>query len=248
MPGLFVASCFISLSIGTSVGTVVALTPLAVEMAEASEASLPFYVAVVLGGAFFGDNMSFISDTTIAATRSQGCKMADKFKANLWIALPAALATLMVYIFMSIGAPDVSISDDANPWLVLPYLVVIVAAVCGVNVSIVLTLGILTAVGMGLLYGSDMISIFGYMGKGIDSMGDLIIVTLLAAGMLGVIKAAGGIQYLLRVLTAKVSGLRGAQACVAFLVGIVNMCTANNTVAIITVGGIAREIGGEVWY
>ncbi len=242
VPGLFVASCFISLSIGTSVGTVVALTPLAVEMAEASEASLPFYVAVVLGGAFFGDNMSFISDTTIAATRSQGCKMADKFKANLWIALPAALATLMVYIFMSIGAPDVSISDDANPWLVLPYLVVIVAAVCGVNVSIVLTLGILTAVGMGLLYGSDMISIFGYMGKGIDSMGDLIIVTLLAAGMLGVIKAAGGIQYLLRVLTAKVSGLRGAQACVAFLVGIVNMCTANNTVAIITVGGIAREI------
>ncbi|WP_289754904.1 Na+/H+ antiporter NhaC family protein [uncultured Duncaniella sp.] len=243
VPGLFVAACFISLSIGTSVGTVVALTPLAVEMAEASEASLPFYVAVVLGGAFFGDNMSFISDTTIAATRSQGCKMADKFKANLWIALPAALATLMVYIFMSIGAPDVSISDDANPWLVLPYLVVIVAAVCGVNVSIVLTLGILTAVGMGLLYGSDMISIFGYMGKGIDSMGELIIVTLLAAGMLGVIKAAGGIQYLLRVLTAKVSGLRGAQACVAFLVGIVNMCTANNTVAIITVGGIAREIG-----
>ncbi|WP_289770273.1 Na+/H+ antiporter NhaC family protein [uncultured Duncaniella sp.] len=243
VPGLFVAACFISLSIGTSVGTVVALTPLAVEMAEASEASLPFYVAVVLGGAFFGDNMSFISDTTIAATRSQGCKMADKFKANLWIALPAALATLMVYIFMSIGAPDVSISDDANPWLVLPYLVVIVATVCGVNVSIVLTLGILTAVGMGLLYGSDMISIFGYMGKGIDSMGDLIIVTLLAAGMLGVIKAAGGIQYLLRVLTAKVSGLRGAQACVAFLVGIVNMCTANNTVAIITVGGIAREIG-----
>ncbi|WP_304964317.1 Na+/H+ antiporter NhaC family protein, partial [uncultured Duncaniella sp.] len=152
-------------------------------------------------------------------------------------------ATLMVYIFMSIGAPDVPISDDANPWLVLPYLVVIVAAVGGVNVSIVLTLGILTAVGMGLLYGSDMISIFGYMGKGIDSMGDLIIVTLLAAGMLGVIKAAGGIQYLLRVLTAKVSGLRGAQVCVAFLVGIVNMCTANNTVAIITVGGIAREIG-----
>ncbi|WP_301708592.1 Na+/H+ antiporter NhaC family protein [uncultured Duncaniella sp.] len=243
VPGLFVAACFISLSIGTSVGTVVALTPLAVEMAEASEASLPFYVAVVLGGAFFGDNMSFISDTTIAATRSQGCKMADKFKANLWIALPAALATLMVYIFMSIGAPDVPISDDANPWLVLPYLVVIVAAVGGVNVSIVLTLGILTAVGMGLLYGSDMISIFGYMGKGIDSMGDLIIVTLLAAGMLGVIKAAGGIQYLLRVLTAKVSGLRGAQVCVAFLVGIVNMCTANNTVAIITVGGIAREIG-----
>ncbi len=193
----------------------------------------------ILAGAF----ASLAKEIGAIDATSQGCKMADKFKANLWIALPAALATLMVYIFMSIGAPDVPISDDANPWLVLPYLVVIVAAVCGVNVSIVLTLGILTAVGMGLLYGSDMISIFGYMGKGIDSMGDLIIVTLLAAGMLGVIKAAGGIQYLLRVLTAKVSGLRGAQVCVAFLVGIVNMCTANNTVAIITVGGIAREIG-----
>ena len=144
---------------------------------------------------------------------------------------------------MSIGAPDVHISDDADPGLVLPYLVVLIAAVCGVNVTIVLTLGILTAACMGLIYGVDLISVFGYMGKGIDSMGDLIIVTLLAAGMLGVIKAAGGIQYLLRVLTAKVSGLRGAQACVAVLVGIVNLCTANNTVAIITVGGIAREIG-----
>lgn len=243
VPGLFVASCFISLSIGTSVGTVVALTPLAVEMASASGASLPFYVAVVLGGAFFGDNLSFISDTTIAATRSQGCRMADKFKANMWIALPAAVATLIIYVFMSIGAPDVHISDDADPWLVLPYLVVLIAAVCGVNVTIVLTLGILTAACMGLIYGVDLISVFGYMGKGIDSMGDLIIVTLLAAGMLGVIKAAGGIQYMLRVLTAKVSGLRGAQACVAVLVGIVNLCTANNTVAIITVGGIAREIG-----
>ncbi len=243
VPGLFVAACFISLSIGTSVGTVVALSPLAVEMASASGASLPFYVAVVLGGAFFGDNLSFISDTTIAATRSQGCNMADKFKANLWIALPAALVTLGIYVFMSIGTPEVAVGDSADPWLILPYLVVLVAAVAGVNVTIVLTLGIVTALMMGLMYGHDIISLFGFMGAGIDSMGELIIVTILAAGMLGVIKAAGGIQYLLRVLTSHVSGVRGAQACVAFLAGLVNLCTANNTVAIITVGSISRDIG-----
>lgn len=243
VPGLFVAACFISLSIGTSVGTVVALSPLAVEMASASGASLPFYVAVVLGGAFFGDNLSFISDTTIAATRSQGCNMADKFKANLWIALPAALITLGIYVFMSIGTPEVAVGDSADPWLILPYLVVLVAAVAGVNVTIVLTLGIVTALVMGLMYGHDIISLFGFMGAGIDSMGELIIVTILAAGMLGVIKAAGGIQYLLRVLTSHVSGVRGAQACVAFLAGLVNLCTANNTVAIITVGSISRDIG-----
>lgn len=243
VPGLFVAACFISLSIGTSVGTVVALSPLAVEMASASGASLPFYVAVVLGGAFFGDNLSFISDTTIAATRSQGCNMADKFKANLWIALPAALVTLGIYVFMSIGTPEVAVGDIADPWLILPYLVVLVAAVAGVNVTIVLTLGIVTALVMGLMYGHDIISLFGFMGAGIDSMGELIIVTILAAGMLGVIKAAGGIQYLLRVLTSHVSGVRGAQACVAFLAGLVNLCTANNTVAIITVGSISRDIG-----
>lgn len=243
VPALFVASCFISLSIGTSVGTVVALTPLAVEMANASGACLPFYVAVVLGGAFFGDNLSFISDTTIAATRSQGCQMADKFKANLWICVPAAIITLLVYVVMSLGTPEVSVGDDANPVMILPYIVVLVAAVMGVNVTVVLSLGIITAIILGLVYGHDIISLFGYMGTGIDSMGDLIIVTLLAAGMLGVIKAAGGIQYLLRVLTSRVSGLRGAQTCIALLVAIVNLCTANNTVAIITVGGISREIG-----
>lgn len=243
VPALFVASCFISLSIGTSVGTVVALTPLAVEMADASGANLPFYVAVVLGGAFFGDNMSFISDTTIAATRSQGCKMADKFKANLWICLPAAVATLAVYVFMSLGTPEVTVADHANPLMILPYIVVLITAIMGVNVTVVLSLGLLCAIILGLMQGHEIITLFGYMGAGIDSMGDLIIVTLLAAGMLGVIKAAGGIQYLLHLLTRRVSGLRGAQACIAVLVAVVNLCTANNTVAIITVGGISREIG-----
>lgn len=243
VPALFVASCFISLSIGTSVGTVVALTPLAVEMANAAGANLPFYVAVVLGGAFFGDNLSFISDTTIAATRSLGCKMSDKFKANLWICLPAAVVTLIIYVFMSLDTPEVTVSDDANPVLILPYIAVLVSAIAGVNVTLVLSLGIVCAMFLGLIYGYEIIGLFGYMGQGIDGMGDLIIVTLLAAGMLGVIKAAGGIKYLLGILTARVSGQRGAQSCIALLVALVNLCTANNTVAIITVGSISREIG-----
>lgn len=243
VPGLFVASCFISLSIGTSVGTVVALAPLAAEMAGTGGDNLPFYIAVVLGGAFFGDNLSFISDTTIAATRSQGCKMADKFKANLWIALPAAIFTLILYIILSSDAPQpVMKSEGHSLFLVLPYIVVLVTAACGVNVMIVLTLGVVSALALGGINGYSLISLFGSMGEGIDSMGDLIIVTLLAAGMLGIINAAGGIRYLLQCLSSKVRGKRGGQACIAILVGLVNLCTANNTVAIITVGGIALEI------
>ncbi|MDE6327503.1 MAG: Na+/H+ antiporter NhaC family protein [Duncaniella sp.] len=245
VPGLFVAACLISLSIGTSVGTVVALTPLAADIAGMSGDSLAFYVAVVLGGAFFGDNLSFISDTTIAATRSQGCKTADKFRANLWIALPAAIVTLVVYVLMSSGASQPVVEGHHSPWLVVPYVVVLVAAACGVNVMIVLLLGLVSALLLGILDGFSIISLFGAMGAGIGSMGDLIIVTLLASGMLGIIKAAGGIQYLLQCLSARVSGLRGAQGCIAVLVALVNLCTANNTVAIITVGGIAREICGR---
>lgn len=242
VPTLFFAACFISLSIGTSVGTVVALTPLAVEMASVAGAEVPFYVAVVLGGAFFGDNLSFISDTTIAATRSQGCDMSDKFKANLWIALPAAVVTLVIYIIMSYGTPEMSLGKDANPWLILPYIVVIATAIIGINVTIVLSLGIVTAVILAVIDGRPLIELAGYMGVGVDSMGNLIIITLLAAGMLGLIKAAGGIQFLLQGLTAHISGTRGAQGVLAILVGLVNLCTANNTVAIITVGGIARDV------
>ncbi len=243
IPGIFIAACFISISIGTSVGTVVALTPLVVEMAGAGGGNVPFYVAVVLGGAFFGDNLSFISDTTIAATRSQGCKMADKFKANLKLALPAAIVTLLLYFFMGQGSPVISVSNDTDYWLVTPYLIVIATAIAGINVTIVLSLGFASAMILGLLNGHGIIELFGFMGAGIDSMGNLIIITLLSAGMLGVIRAAGGINYLLQVLTRRVSGTRGAQGCIALLVSLVNLCTANNTVAIITTGPIAREIG-----
>lgn len=242
VPTLFVASCFISFSIGTSVGTVVALTPLAAELATAGGGSVPFFVAAVLGGAFFGDNLSFISDTTIAATRSQGCRMQDKFRVNLWIALPAAAATLVCYILMTHGSPEIPAPKESNPWLMLPYLVVIVTAVMGVNVTLVLTAGIACAVLLGIINGVNVLDLASYMGAGIEGMGSLIIITLLASGMLGVIKACGGIQFILRGLTGKISGLRGAQTVLALLVSIVNLCTANNTVAIITVGSLSRDI------
>ena len=239
VPGLFVASCFISLSIGTSVGTVVALTPLAVEMAQMETGSIPFFVAVVLGGAFFGDNLSFISDTTIAATRTQGCNMSDKFKANVWITVPAAIVTLMLYVVFGYQVNEVHISDEFNPWLVLPYLVIIGCAVAGVNVTLVLSLGIAASLILGLILGYPMLDLFSFMGTGIDGMGQLIIVTLLAAGLLGLIKEAGGIDYILQTLSRHIHGSRGAQAAIALLVSVVNLCTANNTVAILTVGSLS---------
>lgn len=242
VPTLFFSACFISMSIGTSVGTVVALTPLATEMAQMAAAPVPFFVAVVLGGAFFGDNLSFISDTTIAATRSQHVDMSAKFKANIIIALPAALITLLLYVAISSDAPDIIVEAPSRPWLVLPYIIVIVTAICGLNVTVVLSLGILSAVLMGMIYGVPLLDMASFCGEGIDSMGSLIVITLLAAGMLGLVKSMGGISFLLQQLTRRISGARGAQGVIALLVGIVNLCTANNTVAIITVGGLARDI------
>ena len=242
VPMLFFAACFISLSIGTSVGTVVALAPLATEIATASDASVAFYVAVVLGGAFFGDNLSFISDTTIAATRSQECNMADKFKANIWIALPAALVTLGIYIMTGLDTHAVELPASKNWTLIIPYLVVLGTAIAGITVTAVLSLGIISAVILGLTTGLSLTDLASSAGAGIDGMGNLIIITLLAAGMLGMIKSAGGITFILQSLTRHVSGRRGGQAVITVLVAVVNMCTANNTVAIITVGGISRDI------
>lgn len=248
VPMLFFAGCFISFSVGTSVGTVVALAPLAVNMATATGGDIPFFIGAVLGGAFFGDNLSFISDTTIAATRSQGVAMADKFKANLWVAVPASVVTLLFYLIeggeLSCARMEAS-GSDVPLWLVVPYLVVIVTAALGVNVTVVLTLAIAVGFVFGMLAGFSPIDMATEAGAGIESMGELIIITLLASGMLGVIKAAGGITFILQGLTSRVSGQRGAQGVIVALVGLVNLCTANNTVAIITVGGIAREIAAR---
>ncbi|MBQ0069230.1 MAG: Na+/H+ antiporter NhaC family protein, partial [Bacteroidales bacterium] len=189
IPGLFLVTCFISMSIGTSVGTIVALTPFAVELATASGGSVAFYVSVVLGGSFFGDNLSFISDTTIAATRSQGVKMNEKFKTNLRIALPAALITLVVYSIQSSTGENMATPAATHPWqLIIPYLIVIVTAASGINVLIVLSLGILSSMILDFFYqGNAIMSLCSPMGEGITGMSDLIIVTLLAAGLLKVI-------------------------------------------------------------
>ena len=243
LPGLFLAACFISLSIGTSVGTVVALTPVAVGIAEQTGSSLPLIVALVVGGSFFGDNLSFISDTTIVATQTQGVRMSDKFKANIYLAGPAAIIALVVYIILGQGvhAP----SDVAWPewYKVLPYMAVLVLATSGMNVLVVLLIGILLAGVIGMASGSfDLMDWMGAMGEGIMGMSELIIVTLLAGGMLALIRHNGGIDWLIRVLTRRINGPRGAKLTIALLVILADLCTANNTIALITVGPVARDI------
>ena len=243
LPGLFLAACFISLSIGTSVGTVVALTPVAVGIAEQTGSSLPLIVAIVVGGSFFGDNLSFISDTTIVATQTQGVRMSDKFKANIYLAGPAALMALVLYIILGQGvhAP----SDVAWPewYKVLPYVAVLVLATSGMNVLVVLLIGIVLAGIIGMACGDfDLMGWMGAMGEGVMGMSELIIVTLLAGGMLALIRHNGGIDWLIRVLTRRINGKRGAKLTIALLVILADLCTANNTIALITVGPVARDI------
>lgn len=241
LPGLFIAACFISLSIGTSVGTVIALVPIALGLGESLGLSNAYVAAVVTGGAFFGDNLSFISDTTIAATRTQGCSMKDKFRANIAIVLPAAIIALVLYFVVGLELPAVRPSGEGSFLLTLPYLLVLVAAVAGMNVLGVLTLGIIACgtVGLGTLPAWDWIAA---LGSGITGMGELIVVTLMAGGMLELIRYNGGIDYLLRHLTRGISGKRGAELTIAILVSVANLCTANNTIAILTTGKVSREI------
>ena len=246
LPGLFLAACFISLPIGTSVGTVVALTPVAVGIAEQTGSSLAMIVALVVGGAFFGDNLSFISDTTIVATQTQGCKMNDKFKANIWLAAPAAIIVLVAYIFIGQGMEVPAYLPEVEWYKVIPYVAVLVMAIVGVNVLIVLFIGILLAGIIGIAAGSfDAIGWMGAMGNGIMGMSELIIVTLLAGGMLALIRYNGGIEYLIRALTMRIRGKRGAKCTIALLVILADMCTANNTIALVTVGPMAKEIADK---
>lgn len=243
LAGIFLASCFISLSIGTSVGTIVALTPVAIGLAEKTGIDLPFMVAVVVGGSFFGDNLSFISDTTIASTKTQECVMRDKFRVNSMIVVPAALVVLGIYIFqgLSISAPP---QVQEIEWIkVIPYLIVLGTAIAGMNVMLVLLIGIFTSGIIGITTGSlHFFDWFGAMGTGITGMGELIIITLLAGGMLETIRFNGGIEFIIGKLTRHVNGKRGAELSIASLVSIANLCTTNNTIAIITTGPIAKDI------
>ncbi len=245
LAGLFLAACFVSLSIGTSVGTIVALTPIAAGVAAQTGASVPMLVAAVVGGSFFGDNLSFISDTTIIATQTQGCRLSDKFRVNSFIVIPAAVVVLALYVVLGQDISSPHSVAEVQAVKVLPYLVVLVTAIFGMNVMAVLTLGILLTGVIGLLTGSfaDVFEWMQAMGQGIVGMGELIVVTMLAGGLLEVIKHNGGIDYIIRLLTLRIRGRRGAELAIAALVSMVNLCTANNTVSIITVGGIAHQIG-----
>lgn len=241
--GLFAASCFISLSVGTSVGTIVALVPVAAGLADKTGIALPYMTAIVVGGAFFGDNLSFISDTTIAATRTQLCEMKDKFRVNILIVFPAAVVLLAYYTVVGFRL-DIPAPEAAVEWVkVIPYIVVLLTALAGVHVMLVLTLGIFTSAAIGVFTGGyDIFGCLAAMGEGITGMGELIIVTLLTGGMLELIRYNGGMEYIISRLTAHVSTKRWAELSIAALVSLANLCTANNTIAIITTGPIARDI------
>lgn len=246
LAGIFIAACFISLSIGTSVGTIVALTPVAVGLAEKTGIELPFMVAIVVGGSFFGDNLSFISDTTIASTKTQGCLMRDKFRVNSQIVVPAAIIVLGVYIVQGFSVTAPTQMQEIEWVKVIPYLIVLGTAIAGMNVMLVLLTGIASTAIIGLATGSfGIFEWFGAVGNGIAGMGDLIIITLLAGGMLEIIRYNGGIEFIIHKLTQHVSGKRGAELSIAALVSIANLCTANNTIAIITTGSIARDIANK---
>lgn len=250
LPGLFLAACFISVSIGTSVGTVVALVPIAAGLAHSMDANVGMMTAIIVGGAYFGDNLSFISDTTVVATQTQNCKMSDKFKVNSMIVVPAAVLVLIAYSVMGVGLQAPTHINEVEYMKVLPYLIVLVTAIAGMNVMAVLTLGILLcgAIGIGshLLGASGSYDLFGWfsaMGNGIIGMGELIIIAMMAGGMLEIIRENGGIDFIINKITAHVNSKRGAELSIAALVSMVNICTANNTVAILTVGNISKKIG-----
>lgn len=243
LPGLFVTACFISISIGTSVGTVVTLVPIAAGIATQTNSNVALLTAVIVGGAYFGDNLSFISDTTVVATQTQGVRMKDKFKVNLMIVVPAVVVVLSVYAFMGFGMQAPTHVGQTDLLKVIPYLAVLVTAVCGLNVMAVLVLGIALCGIIGVLGGSyDFYGWLNALGNGIVGMGELIIIAMMAGGMLEIIKVNGGIDYIIEKLSGRIRGKRGAEFSIAALVSLVNLCTANNTVAILTVGNIAKQI------
>ena len=246
MAGLFLAACFISLSIGTSVGTIVALVPIAAGLAGSTGVSIPMMTAVVVGGPFFGDTLLFFSDTTIVATSTQGCRMSDKCRVSFFIVMPAALVIFIIYIFAGSGIQSPTDIPVVEFTKVIPYLVVLVCAIFGMNVMAVLTIGIILTGLIGMINGTyDIYGWFSSMGEGILGMSELIIVTMLAGGLLEIVKANGGIDFIISRLSAHIKSKRGAELSIAGLVAPTDICTANNTVAIITVGGIAKQIGDK---
>ncbi|TCP30023.1 putative methionine transporter (NhaC family) [Scopulibacillus darangshiensis] len=241
--GLFVIGCFISLSMGTSMGTIVALGPIGVGISGETDIPLALSMAAVVGGAMFGDNLSFISDTTIAAVRTQNTKMKDKFKTNFFIVLPAAIITIAILVFLTMGV-ETNITRHSFEWTkTLPYLAVLITALAGVNVMVVLTGGIAFAGVIGLLNGSyDWLSLLQKIGDGVSGMQELAMLAILIGGTVEIIKNNGGIDYLLHVVTRKIKGKKGAEFGIAGLVSLADLSTANNTISIIITGPLAKSI------
>lgn len=243
MPGLFFASCFISFAIGTSCGTIAALTPVAVGIAQKADIDISLMMGLVVGGTYFGDNLSVISDTTIVATQTQGCSMKDKFRVNIGIVLPVAVIMFVAYCIMGANTTVAADTSDYSFLRITPYLLVIVTALCGMNVIMVLLSGLLLTGIVGICEGSlGVLAWFKVMNEGVLGMGELIVCAILAGGMLELIKAYGGVDYIIRHITRRINSARGGEFSIAALVTLVNVCTANNTVAILTVGNIVRSI------
>lgn len=244
--GVFVISGFIAISLGTSMGTIAAIVPIATAIAEKTTLSLPLIVGAVVGGAMFGDNLSIISDTTIAATRTQGCNMRDKFRMNFKVVLPAALISIVLYIILGSGAQISSQAYDYSLIKVVPYLAILISALAGVNVIIVLSGGIGLAAIIGFMTGSmDVRSLFNSISTGISGMSELIIISLIIGGIVELIKVNGGIEFILNAVTSKIKTKMGAEIGIGVLVSIIDVATANNTIAIVTVGPIAKDISDK---
>lgn len=243
LPGLFIAACLVSLCMGTSVGTIVALMPIAASLADKAGISLPLMAAAIVGGAFFGDNLSFISDTTIVATQSQGCKQSDKFKYNFMLVLPVAVIVCVIYALLGVSGNGVVTGESVLWWKIIPYAVVLITAALGVNVMLVLLMGnVLTGI-VGIADSSY--SFMGWidsMTTGIMGMSELILISMMAGGIFGLIKYHGLMDRIVEAIAKKVRTSKGAELSISLLVGVVNVLTANNTVAILSVGDIAKQI------
>ncbi|WP_018982525.1 Na+/H+ antiporter NhaC family protein [Salinimonas chungwhensis] len=246
LPGLFVICCFISFAMGTSMGTITALSPIGVGLAESLGLSVPLLLGVVISGAMFGDNLSFVSDTTIAATRSQNVKLTDKFKANLLVVLPAAILTAIVLFSLDVGHPPQLEEKSYDLINVLPFVIIVGCALIGMNVVLVLASGIGSAAAVGLLNGSlDTLGLFASIQTGMDWMQNLALIAITIGGIVALMSAYGGISWLIRLLTRRVRSKRGAELSIASLVSFLDLTTANNTIAIVTAGPIAKDLGGE---
>ena len=244
--GLFIISCFISVSMGTSMGTIAALAPIAVGVSDEAGFPMAICIAAVVCGAMFGDNLSMISDTTIAAVKTQGCEMKDKFKANFFIVLPAAVITIVFFWFVTRDMSYNIASGEYNLFQVIPYLVVLIGALIGINVFLVLIAGTVLSIVVGVWTGTIAVSeMFTVMGDGVTSMYDITVISIIVACIVSLVRANGGIQFILDLVKSRIRGKRGAQAGIAALALLVDLCTANNTVAIVMSGPIAKEICDE---